>query len=376
MIGIPLSIYCDQVNGIPIGDIASDADSIQWSISDQFGFESMDVVMRGTIEDVLFWFSALRSSAVVYGPDADTCWEGFLNAVDATIGQETHSRSLDTLANTMRVRYTTVLGSPAVTADQTDADSITAYGTKHGVERIGETTSTAAIAMCTRILNNRRWPGKQPSTSVSTGDVGAIEITLHFVGWYGALDWLLTASSTTTNAVTTTQVTNLLTAYNAINSFFSTDTTFVLASALNDTQYIPDDTTYRSAIERLLSQGDSSGTRYAWGVYEDKVFWAQLWNSVYTRGYRRTLSGGIEATLNGTSVAGYGTVNLWNLRPNAIVEIEDLLDIQPQSTEIDAAAKYYVARVTFRADSSGMSATLEPTDITDITAQLARLNRN
>jgi hypothetical protein len=372
MIAVPLGIYVTKFSGgLFIDNLADQAESVQWTISDTFGFESCAINVRGTVEDVLSWFTLLSSGMVIYGPDAEICWEGFLNAVDATIGQEAHSRSLDAMANLIRVRYTTVLGSPGVTADQQDTTSQTTYRVKHGVERLGQMTSTAASTQCTRILNDRRWPGKRPSSNIATGEMGDISITLHFVGWYGMLDWLLTTQTDRTSAVTTTQLTTLLTAFNAINGIFSTDTTGITASGLSDSQFIADDTTYRAAIERLLQQGNSSGVRYAWGVYDTAKFWAAAWagSGPSSPTYQRSLGGGLEAAVG-------GRVNLWNARPNVMYQINEMLDLIPNTNEPDAAGRYYVARTSFEINREGMSLTLEPSDTNDVSAQIARFTRN
>jgi hypothetical protein len=58
-------------------------------------------------------------------------------------------------------------------------------------------------------------------------------------------------------------------------------------------------------------------------------------------------------------------------------ELVDLKDVGPASTEVDAAARFYVSRVTFRAESGeggdSIGVTLEPSDSDDLGARLARL---
>ena len=343
--------------------------SMSWSITDQFGFESADLTIGGTKDDFLSWANELGASLLIFGPNAQTCWEGQLTEVSATLGQEQHSRSLDGMANRVNCRYTTVNGVPGSTGSSSDTASQALYGVKDYVVSLSTTTSTGATALRDRTLDLKRFPVRRPSSTAATGDLGAVEITLHFTGWYGTLDWVLTSSSTTATAVTSTQVGTLLTSIAAVNAFVATSTANIAASGISDTQFIAADTSVRTKIENLLGQGTSGPYRYAWGVYEDRVFSAQVWAGATpsTITYRRQLGSGMVMNSAGA------LVDPWDLRPNAMYQIDDLLEINPASNEQDSAARYYVARTTFRMDSSGISATLEPSDSNDLTGQLARL---
>jgi hypothetical protein len=368
------TLYKRGAAGIPstslmLPDIRGSLTSIGWSITDQFGFESADLTIVGGVEEFLSWANELGASLLIFGPNAQTCWEGQLTEVSATLGQERHSRSLDGMANRVNCRYTTVNGVPGSTGSSSDTTSQALYGIKDGIVSLNVTTSTGATALRDRTLDKRRFPVRRPSSTAATGDLGGIEITLHFTGWYGTLDWVLTSSSTTATAVTSTQVGTLLTNIAAVNAFISTSTANIAASGVSDTQFIAADTTYRSKIEDLLGQGTSGPYRYAWGVYDDRVFAAQVWAGATpsTITYRRPLGSGMVMNSAGA------VVDPWDLRPNAMYQIDDLLELNPASNEQDSAARYYVARTTFRMDSSGFSATLEPSDSDDLSAQLLRL---
>src|SRR6266496_3250222 len=115
---VPLSIriYERGANGVPGGvpTIPEYApQSYTHTITATGGFESMQVsytVPRDVAQD---WLAhGLMRSCVVYGPDAEIVWEGYLTQVDATLGQEQRSVSLDGMGNRVRVKYTTVLGTP------------------------------------------------------------------------------------------------------------------------------------------------------------------------------------------------------------------------------------------------------------------------
>jgi len=374
-ISIPIFVRGDA--GVPsttqYGNIPSIEDvvtSYEHSIAATVGFESMTVGMVVSVDTAMDWLTdGLLRSTSVYGPDGETLFEGFVNGVSATFGQEQRSVALDGMANRVRVRYTTVLGTPGSTSQLSNTTSQAIYGIKDAVYSLGGSTATAATNLATAILAARAWPVSSPASAIGTGDLGDVQVQLSFVGWYVALDWVTTSSTSTTSTATTTQVTSLLTAYNAVNTFFSTDATNIAASGISDTEYISPDTTYRGKIEELLKQGNSSNNRLAWGIYEGRALtvaeWAGATPSTVT--YYRSFG---DAVIRDS---GGGVVQPWNVRPNAMYQTDELLDVQPVSTAPDSAGRYFVERVTFHADASGISLSLEPQASDSIDARLARM---
>lgn len=355
------------VGGFQLPDPLPRATSYEHTSAATFGFESMRLTFPCALDEAIFWAGQLMANISISGPDAMTAWEGYLAGVEISAGTRQRSISLDSMGNRVRVRYTTVNGVSGVTSTASDASSIARYGTKDLVESLPTTTSTAADNRRAVLLAARKHPVMQPTTSLETAGAGPVVVTLIGAGWYAVLDWLLTSSSTTSTAVTTTQVGTLLTAYNAVNAFLSS-TTRITASGISDTQYIADDTTYRAAIERLLIQGNGTN-RYAWGVYEDRVFHAAPWAGATpeTITYRGTLGDGARIFGDGGN-----EIMPWSVRPDAMYEESDLLDVAALSAQPDAAARHYIERVAFRMEPGGYSLSLEPAASDDLTAQLAR----
>lgn len=369
---VPL-IYQRGAAGVPatavrLPDLRGRLTSIDWSITDQFGFESAALTFTGTIDEFLWWQNELMASLVIVGPDAQTCWEGALVEVRAQLGQETHSRSIDGMANRVRCVYTTVNGIPGTTATASDATSQARYGIKDLAVPLPTVTSTEAEAFRDRTLDKVRFPVRRPSSAAQTGELGPVTITLVFAGWYATLAWVLTSDTSTTNTVVSTQIANLLTDIAAVNAFISTSTVRIVTSTVSATELIDDDTPYRAKFEALLAQGTGSA-RYAWGVYEDRTFVAETWAgaSPTTVHYQRRLGSGEVVDANGARV------DPWDLRPNRMYQIADLLELSPAANEQDSGGRYYVARVSFRADASGIGAQLEPSDSDDLSATLATL---
>lgn len=366
-------LYQRGAAGVPsttvrLPDLRGRITSIDWTITDQGGFESASLTFPGTVDEFLWWQEELMASLVIAGPHAQICWEGAMVEVRATLGQETHSRSIDGMANRVRCTYTTVNGMPGTTATVSDTTSQARYGIKDLAVPLPTVTSTEAEAFRDRTLDKTRYPVRRPSSTAQTGELGQVAITLVFAGWYTTLDWVLTSDSSTTNTVVSTQFVSLLTDAAAVNAFISTSTTRIATSTVSASEYIADDTPYRAKFESLLAQGTGSA-RYAWGVYEDRTFVAEAWAgaSPTTIQYQRRLGSGHVVDATGARI------DPWDLRPNRMYQIAELLELNPATNEQDSAARYYVARVSFHADASGVGAQLEPSDSDDLSATLATL---
>jgi hypothetical protein len=334
------------------------------------GFESLALECMAPQEDALFWLTMLGAGIVCAGPEAETVWEGKLTGASITIGQERIDLSLDSLANAVRVRYQPDIGAQVSTAFATNASSIAQYGRKELVYSGSGMTTVGATALRDALLNARRWPLASRASTVATGESSRdVTLTLQGTGWYYTLDWLTTSSTTTATLSTTTQLTNLITAYNAVNNYFSASTTNITASGINETQWIDADTTYRQAIERRLNLGTSSGQRQAYGVYEGRAFVVKPWAGATPAaiGYQRSLGSG--QVQNGAGAI----VQPWNVRPDAMYRVIELLDVAPVLAAPDQASSYYVERVTCTVDLQGANVRLEPAASTEIDVLLARI---
>lgn len=374
MIPIPLLFqpYQRGAGGAPATGaamIVPPISSYSHSISATGGFEACSVSFQGTLDDALYWLNSLMASVIVSGPELTTVWAGFISTVSVTLGQEKIDLSLDDMANAVAVRYQPGIGSQTTTAFTTDGTSIGTYGRKELVYGGSGMTATAATALRDTLLDTRLNPIARRSSSIATGG-GRDEVTISLscTGWYYALGWLTTSNTTTATAVTTTQVATLLGTYNATNNFYSTITLDIIASGLSDTQYIEPSTPIRAKIERLMSLGNSSGQRIAYGVYESQVFKAKTWAGATPTviDYQRYLSDDLLYNAYG------GRVDMWDARPDAMYQVIELLDAGPVSS-MDGVASYYVERVTCTIDQGGVSLKLEPARSTELDVLLARI---
>jgi hypothetical protein len=361
---IRLSLFAAGTSGaptntavlLPPGELISYSDSV----SDAFGFESMQATFVTTLEDAQAWFaSGLMNSIVVSGPDAGVIWEGFVSGIELRIGGESRSVSLDTMANRIKCRYTTTTDTPGTTAAVSDTTSQGMYGIKDLVTTLPKTDAAAALDLATRLLALYKQPRPSGSISVATGGGADIQLTITGAGWYETLGWVVTSRTSTTSTSTTTQVGALLgtssPGIGATNAFLSTEDDFIVSSGKSTTEYIEPDTPYREKIEALLNQGNSSGYSLAWGVYEGRIFMVEVAadSAPGTIHYRRSVG---ESFVRDTWL---NPVAWWDVRPNRMYEVRELLDTNPAVIAPDAAGRSYIARVSRSVGAGQISLSLE-----------------
>lgn len=358
------------------GDLGARLTRYEHSSVATCGFESATVTLITDVDEALALLDECGASTVITGPDATTVFEGVLVTVDVRIGQRSRSKSLEAVANRVRCRYTTVLGTPAVTTTASDATSVARYGTKDGVVTVNQTNSAAALVTRNRYLGQFAYPLAQPATTLATGDGGAggAEVVLTFAGWYETLGWVMLERADTASEATTTQVGTLIGSgafgIAATNPFLSTSTANIATTGTTAPRTIAADTTFRQAIESRLVLGDTSDERFAWGVYEGRSLRVRQWAGANPSniGYRLRL--GAFEVRNGQG----GLVAPWDVRPDAMAEDTDLLEAVVSGGATDSGARFYIERVRFAMDGQSMTLTLEPAATTSLDARIARLS--
>ena len=372
---IPLSIniYERGAAGIPTSQyvaLPTLPNSYSHTISDRFGFESMSFSIPVSLEVAQDWLSnGVGRSVRVFGPDATICWVGLLTTISASLAQKRASASLDLMANRVRCKYTTVLDTAGTTATASNTTSQALYGIKDLAVPLDKATSTEAGYKRDRVLAEKAFPRAADASEAKTGAQGDITLELQFSGWYATLEWLLYGNTSTSASSATTQVGTMLTTIAATNAFLSTSTLDIAALGRTVSGYAEPETTYRQGIEKLLGYGDTSGYPLTWGVYEDRVFrvaaWAGATPSTVT--YYEVAGDSFVYTAGGLRVAP------WDVRPNAMSVVRNLVDVAPAVGAVDAAARKYVGRVTCSIDGDSVGVSLEPSETGDITSQIAGL---
>lgn len=378
---IPLSIqvYERGARGRPstttIPELRERITSYTHTISDHFGFESMEVSFPCVLEEAVEWLAnGLMRSVVVCDPDGRVVWEGYLHTITAALGQKPVALSLDGMANRVTCLYTNVLGQPGTSGAISDTDSQAVFGTKDRIVSLSEDTGTAATNKATIVLADVAFPKSREATAAMTGDLGEVSLTLAFEGWYGTLGWVTTSRTSTTNTAISTQVIALLgtgsPGIGATNDFLSTSTANIMTIANTATEKIEAGTTYREKIEALFGQGTGTNP-VTWGVYEDRKFYAVAWAGANptTITYQESI-----ATSDIYDSVG-NVIPPWLVRPNAMAQVVELLDVGPVAGAVDTLARKYVGRVTCTISGDQVGCTLEPSETDSVDTRLAAMGR-
>lgn len=350
-IPIRISVFERGISGAPSTSLRANLHeqitSYAHAISDQYGFETMTVTLTTTLEDATDWLTnGLLRSAVATGPDGGVIWEGFLNSAEMRAGQETRGLSLDNMANRIKCKYTGISGGPGTSTTMQDTRSQALYGVRDLIVGLNNTTATGAAAKATQVLALMKYPRATGSIGVATGGGGDVSVTLNFVGWYAKLGWTVTSNTSTTNTLISTQLATLI----ATQTYLLSSSAGITTSAISDTEYIEADTTYQDKIESLLAQDN-----YAWGVYEDRKFFAQPCADLTpsTIDYLRSLGEGVVRDTSGA------LVNAWDIRPNNMYAVKELLDLNPSDIAPDAGGTSYISRASCSVSRDTISLSLE-----------------
>lgn len=366
-----MTVYERGVSGAPtttfVTDLAGRADSYEQTISDKYGFESCRVTFVCSLDEALDWLqNGLMRSLVVSGPDAEVCWEGFLETIKVRIGQKTASLSLRGLANHVVMLFSNTQGTPgeAIVPDSTASLlSQSLYGRKDYLGSLSKVSLSNAQVAGAKTLAAACLPRSASASSAQTGDIGPIVIELSFAGWYATLDWNIISNGLTANVLIYTQMTGTwLPTFAIINPFLSADYSGITFTGPLWPVYVAHYETFKQVIETRLAAGDSSNNPVAWGVYEDRRFQAATSASATPDAITYLEDAGSGLIMDSVG----NVVQPWNVRPNAMSQVVQLLDVGPVSGATDAAARKYVSRVTCRITPGSIGCTLEPSGSSEL----------
>lgn len=337
--------------------LAGRLSSYEDSIEARGGYKALRVSFRCSAAELKEWLDAgLLRGVRSYTPRGRLRGEGVLIELKATIGPIVITRSLENMANVLLVSYGSDQGGTGNTATFSSAASIAEYGTKMLQADLSTTTAAGAANWAEVELVKAAWPQRSREISMDADSGGDIQVELRAVGRYELLDWLLTSNTSTTTTATNTQAVALLTAYNAVNNWFSTSAADIVATGHSDTEYIEPYSSYKEKLETLLSQGNSSKQALAWGIYEGGALTVKVW-----AGATPSAVAYYRDARDKTVRDPYGNiVEPWDVLPDAMAEDVAILGAAEDSAAIATETREYIARVGLRIGSGGVELTMEP----------------
>lgn len=339
------------------------------SISSTGGFETCEIDILGSPDEFIVLVEHLGAGVTVWDAEGYQVWQGRMVRVTGAFGQESRTIDLESIANSVQVQYTTVLGTEAITAASDSSDSQQRYGFKQTIIGIGTSDSSTASTVRAQYLNRYAFPRASVASTVQSGNQSESRIVLGFVGEYATLGWEYTDNADTSTEDSITQVQGLLF---TTNGFVSNSTRYFFATSGTTIPRLSQrGTTHLDRINALLRLGRSSNsTRLAWGVFEDRYFWCTqvgLLAGSPSPTYARDVGTGVLYYANSG-----GVVPPYQVRPDSTLIINDVYDATTVSAGVDFGNRMYVDRVTVDAGPDGVSVTLEPEAYSGLDATLAR----
>lgn len=144
----------------------------------------------GNIRDIWQLTTMLRTPVELDDERGEAVWWGFINEVRITTPILEYVLSLENMANSVAVAYSTravsqaAAASRATTSYATDAESIAEFGTKQRLLSLSDAYATQATQGRDTALARLKYP--IPEVELRAGEIGA---EIRCVGWWDTLGW-------------------------------------------------------------------------------------------------------------------------------------------------------------------------------------------
>ncbi len=146
-----------------------------------------------SIEAATEWAAdALRRPLVVYSPEGEACWSGFVGRAEVLTGTTGLAFDLAQLVNRIAAVYTPLINEPPFTARRTRSDwvedslSQSRYGRKERLLHRNEEAAESALAACRAALQWHSLPKGEPFLLAHSS---APVLRLICRGWFSTLNW-------------------------------------------------------------------------------------------------------------------------------------------------------------------------------------------
>lgn len=153
------------------------------------GCEKAELTISGKQDQLLELINYLRNGVEIYDDHGNAVWWGFVNRVEIPREKVIISADLEEMHNKVAVAYNLLTaGGNTVGIRRTspwisDDDSVAKFGTKELLESGGSMNAVEAVAMATRLRNERGFP--RVFTTSGSDDEAKIEC----LGWWQTLAW-------------------------------------------------------------------------------------------------------------------------------------------------------------------------------------------
>lgn len=197
----------------------------------------------------------LRCPVEIHGGDGRCNWWGYVNKVTIPYGSMRVGIGLDNMFNKVAVTYSFMDTGSSASSEQKQTDwadddvSVAEYGQKEAILNAQNCSLERAESMRDVYLGDHKFA---PLEVEYSGGNDWIEVEC--VGWIRTLDWHFYSKATTTNVVTTTQISAI---YNDSDQFFN-GIIIVNASGISSNEYRDGKATAYTYIMELIAAGTSN----------------------------------------------------------------------------------------------------------------------
>lgn len=335
-----------------IRSLTSEVSSYGHDMAAMGGFIGANLVLKNqTQETIPDWLEMGlgREIRVTDGTTKVSCFEGFINRIDFSIeGFHFTVGPFMDIINRAKLVYSlidwstgqAIAGIRGSSDWVQDDNSVDKYGQLPKVLSTGGIDYTLITQLLQLTLEKYRNP---PRTEDITFGAQAkkFEVRLELLGWSSLLDRYYYTYKTSTLMSAGLKIAFIL----GLHPYQLFSVAGVEDVGPQMTTYENDDATAWSIIKAIAAQGDSSFTRYIFGVYEGRTaYYAPVDDSRIT--YVRPLNESLKTLLDTNGEY----VQPWNVRPGKWVQIGDLLALRPAGDNTATnPRKFFIENVSFRA---------------------------
>lgn len=389
-------------NGIQALDIPHRLDSVEWSVVPNGGEESCSINLASARNQGNLWLSVCGGDLKIFDATALRVFHGTIVTVEVNDGTRTSSLTTEGMANAIRVAFTKK-GKAITNARTTNDSSRALYFTRDLIYSVGEMTQAEADNTQARLLQALAWPFENTISGLTTSPgIGEASVAIQVRGWWHALGWAA-ASLKQINRSGTTLTNQLIgniefaafsnstpTSYGneqiPVGTLGANSITFTGPAADSGTgptgsawPVTQGDETALESTERLLSRGDSSGKKLAYGINLRLYREVSVLTSIYGA---RVWAGDSPTTIAyyvrspGQLLGAHLCPIPWTqARPDTMVQnLGTVVAIPLPSSAVDSNGRFWTARTTYRWQrGQGEALTLAPEGHQDLATVLARM---
>lgn len=310
----------------------------------QLGYKRATITAKGPRPAVFELLETLEYGVKIYSATDPAVWLGLVEGVNVYDGENRVGLSLRDMANRVAVAYsyvepgTSTVGVRKTTAWADDTASQNEFGVKEYLHSSDGTTDAGAVQLRDTFLADHALPVAARTYAGGLGmEAGEITASIECIGWIMTLGWEYYADSSTTNTATSTQISNILSAAQFINSV-AVET----ASGISTSRYRKGDETMLTELLALMEMGTTNGKTYQLAIDEARNVRVFETPADTTVSYRQRVDGQVLSTSD-EPIDGY------RVEAGTWIELKDALPGSVDTTWMRYIGKFLIEEVEWTA---------------------------